>query len=252
MADQKSALASENTFRSPMRHTKFFLLSFFVILLDQAVKLIVHFNMEMGLPGQIVLLGDWLKLHYTLNPGMAFGVELGSEYGKLMLSLFRLVAMFGIGYYLYYLSKRHAHPGLLWCVALILGGAIGNLIDSIFYGVLFDNAPYDAPTPWFHGQVIDMFYIDIWEGIVPHWIPLIGGQPMSLWPIFNVADSAIFIGVLVILLNQNRFLTSPHDEPTTAPEVTAEPENQQLPLEQNQFSTQAGTDPLHPEQDQPK
>ncbi len=195
-----------------MKYSKYYLLSLGIILLDQAVKMLVHYNMEMGLPGQIVLLGDWLKLHYTLNPGMAFGVELGSAYGKLILSLFRLVAMFGIGYYLYYLAKRHAPTGLLWCVALILGGAIGNLIDSIFYGVYLDNAPYDSPTPWFHGQVIDMFYIDIWEGIVPHWIPFIGGQPMSLWPIFNVADSAIFIGVLVILLNQNRFLSGHLEE----------------------------------------
>ncbi len=232
-----------------MKYTKFYLLSLFVIILDQTVKMVVHQNMEMGLPGQIVLIGDWLKLHYTLNPGMAFGVELGSEYGKLILSLFRLVAMFGIGYYLYYLANRGAHKGLLWCVALILGGAIGNLIDSIFYGVFLDNAPYDAPTPWFHGQVIDMFYIDIWEGIVPHWIPLIGGQPMSLWPIFNVADSAIFIGVLVILLNQGRFLTSPEQAPDADAKPDAAAQEYHIRVEQDQLSP--GQDPIHPEPDQP-
>ncbi|GHA64573.1 lipoprotein signal peptidase [Pontibacter akesuensis] len=188
-----------------MKYLKYYLAALAVILVDQAVKLLVHYNMEMGMPGEIVLLGDWLKLHYTLNPGMAFGVELGSEYGKLMLTLFRLVAMFGIGYYLYYLVSHKAPKGLVWCIALILGGAVGNLIDSTFYGVWFDNAPYGSSTPWFHGQVIDMFYVDIWEGIVPEWVPLLGGKPMSLWPIFNVADSAIFVGVLLILFNQKRF-----------------------------------------------
>jgi len=195
-----------------MKYFKYYLLSLLVIAIDQVVKVLVHYNMEMGLPGEIHLIGDWAKLHYTTNPGMAFGVELGSSYGKLILSTFRLVAMVGIGYYLYYLWKNKAHSGLIWCVALILGGAIGNLIDSIFYGVIFDNAPYGSSTPWFHGQVIDMFYLDIWEGIIPHWVPIIGGQAMSLWPIFNVADSAIFIGVVIILFNQKKFFSTLHPE----------------------------------------
>ena len=198
-----------------MKYYKYYLLSLLVILIDQVVKVLVHFNMDMGLPGEINLIGNWAKLHYTTNPGMAFGVELGSSYGKLILSTFRLIAMVGIGYYLYYLWKNKAHSGLIWCVALILGGAIGNLIDSIFYGVIFENAPYGSTTPWFHGQVIDMFYLDIWEGIVPHWIPIIGGQAMSLWPIFNVADSAIFIGVVIILFNQKKFFANLHSEETS-------------------------------------
>jgi len=136
---------------------------------------------------------------------MAFGITLGSEYGKLALTLFRLVAMVGIGYYLYKLSQSHVHPGLLWCVGLILGGAIGNVIDSTLYGVLLDNAPYNASTPWFHGQVIDMFYIDIWEGRMANWIPFFGGQHIALWPIFNVADASIFVGVIIILIWQKKF-----------------------------------------------
>lgn len=188
-----------------MKYAKYYILSLVVILIDQGVKLLVHFNMEMGLAGQIPVFGDWFKLHYTLNPGMAFGMELGSEYGKLALTLFRLVAMVGIAYYLYYLAKKKVHPGLLWCVALILGGAIGNVVDSTFYGVYLENAPYGSSTPWFHGQVVDMFYIDIWEGEVADWVPIWGGEHIALWPIFNIADASIFIGVTIILLLQKRF-----------------------------------------------
>ena len=189
-----------------MKYGKYYLLSIGIIVLDHVIKLLVHYNMEMGLAGQIPVCGDWFKLHYTLNPGMAFGMELGSEYGKLILTVFRLIAMVGIGYYLYYLAHRKAHPGLLWCVALILGGAVGNVIDSTFYGVFLDNAPYNASTPWFHGQVIDMFYIDIWEGRVADWVPIWGGKYIALWPIFNIADASIFVGVAIILLFQKKFL----------------------------------------------
>jgi signal peptidase II len=198
--------------RQNMKYWKYFLVALLVILIDQAVKVIVHYNMERGMPGEIVLLGDWLKFHYTLNPGAAFGAQLNVKYGKLILTLFRIVASIGIVYYLHYLIKHKAPKGLIVCIALILGGAVGNLIDSTFYGIWFDNAPYDAPFVLFHGQVIDMFYIDIWEGIVPNWVPILGGSAMSLWPIFNIADSAIFIGVLIILFNQKRFFAH-HEEP---------------------------------------
>ncbi|WP_375579571.1 lipoprotein signal peptidase [Marivirga tractuosa] len=195
-----------------MKYTKYFLLTFFLIALDQAVKLWVHTNMEMGIAGQIEVFGDWFKLYYTLNPGMAFGMQFGSEYGKLGLSLFRLVAMFFIAYYLYKLAKEKTHPGVLWSMAAVLAGAIGNLIDSIFYGVWLDNAPYNAISPWFHGQVVDMFYIDIWEGRVAEWIPFWGGDYISLWPIFNVADAAIFTGVAVILIFQKKFFKAVKNE----------------------------------------
>ncbi|MTI32195.1 lipoprotein signal peptidase [Xanthovirga aplysinae] len=188
-----------------MKYAKYYLLSLAMIILDQVVKLAVYFNMEMGLPGQIKIFGNWFKLHYTLNPGMAFGMELGSDYGKLILTIFRLFAMTGIAYYLYLLIKKKVHAGVLWSVALILAGAIGNVIDSIFYGVFLNNAPADSSSPWFHGQVIDMFYIDIWEGYVADWVPLLGGKYMALWPIFNVADASIFIGVAIILLFQKKF-----------------------------------------------
>ncbi|TDQ17214.1 signal peptidase II [Algoriphagus boseongensis] len=195
-------------------YVKYFGIALFVILLDQAVKMLVHFQMDFGTPGQIPIFGDWFKLHYTTNPGMAFGMELGSEYGKMILTTFRLVAMFGIGYYLHYIIEKKNHPVYILCIAMILGGAIGNLVDSIFYGVWLDNAPYNAPTPWFHGQVVDMFYFDIWEGYVPEWIPLWGGSYTALWPIFNVADASIFIGVAIILIFQNRFFPEKKESKT--------------------------------------
>jgi len=188
-----------------MKYFKFYLLTIGIIILDQVVKLLVHYKMDMGVGGEIPVFGDWFKLHYTQNPGMAFGLELGSEYGKLALTSFRLAAMVAIGYYLYYLIKKSVPTGLCWSIALILGGAVGNVIDSTFYGVFLDNAPYNAATPWFHGQVIDMFYIDIWEGRVADWVPLFGGQRMSLWPIFNIADASIFVGVAIILIFQKSF-----------------------------------------------
>lgn len=187
------------------KHLKYFLLTLAVIAIDQAVKLLVHFKMVFGQNGEIKVFGDWFKLHYILNEGMAFGLQFGSEWGKLGLTLFRMVAITVIAFYLFKLAKRNYHPGLLWSVALILGGAIGNLIDSIFYGVYLNNAPYDAITPWFHGKVVDMFYVDIWEGIVADWVPLWGGEYIALWPIFNVADVCIFAGVVLLVVFQRKF-----------------------------------------------
>lgn len=188
-----------------MKNYRYFLLSILIIALDQGIKIAVHTWMEPGYFGQIPLVGDFFKLHYTLNPGMAFGIQIGSIWGKLMLTSFRIVAMFGIGYYLHSLTVKKSHTGLLVSVALILGGAIGNLIDSVFYGVWFNNAPAGAPMSWFHGQVIDMFFADFYEGTLPSWIPLWGGSYYST-PIFNFADAAIFCGVMAILFFQNKFL----------------------------------------------
>lgn len=201
-------------------YIKYFGIALFVIAVDQAVKMLVHFQMDFGTPGQIPVFGDWFKLHYTTNPGMAFGMELGSEYGKMILTSFRLVAMVGIGYYLHYIIDKKNHPVYILCIAMILGGAIGNLVDSVFYGVWLDNAPYNAPTPWFHGQVVDMFYFDIWEGYIPEWVPLWGGSYTALWPIFNVADASIFIGVAIILIFQNRFFPEKKEEFPTVEEET--------------------------------
>lgn len=190
-----------NKSRNPIPYLLF---SFLLIGVDQLSKLLVYKYMSPGFSGQILLIGNWLKLHYVLNPGMAFGMQLGHEYGKLFLTLFRLVAMIAIGWYLVRLARSGASRGLLWALSMILAGAVGNVIDSTFYGVLLDNAPYGSPTPWFHGQVIDMIFVDFWEGFIPDWVPLWGGQYYST-PIFNIADSCIFLGVCSILIFQGSF-----------------------------------------------
>jgi signal peptidase II len=196
--------------------TRYLLLSVLLIAVDQISKLLVYKYMQPGFSGQIVLIGNWLKLHYVLNPGMAFGMQLGYEYGKLFLTLFRLLAMCAIGWYLVHLARSGASSGLLWALAMILAGAVGNVLDSTFYGVFLDNAPYGSPTPWFHGQVIDMIFVDFWEGFIPEWVPIWGGQYYST-PIFNIADSCIFLGVCSILIFQGHFYT-PSDEETVATE----------------------------------
>ncbi len=183
---------------------KYFLLVITLIVLDQTVKSIVHFNMP--LHSEITILGDFFKLHHLENPGMAFGINFDFKYTKLILTLFRLIASFVIGVYLYNLLKKKSNFILLSCISLILAGAIGNVIDSVFYGIIYNNFPSDAPFSLFYGQVIDMFYIDIWEGNIPSQIPLIGGSYISLWPVFNLADSYIFTGVITLLVFQKKFI----------------------------------------------
>ncbi len=189
-----------------MKYGKYYLLTLAVIVLDQLVKLLVHYNMDLGIYGEINVIGEWFRLHYMLNEGMAFGMELDWAYGKLVLTMFRLIASFAGIYLLYHYARKDVHQGLLWSGALILAGAIGNVIDSVFYGVFLDNAPYDAPSPWLYGQVVDMLYFPLFEFIWPDWVPFLGGNNFLFFSaIFNVADSSIFIGVSIILIFQKKF-----------------------------------------------
>src|SRR5688572_17665588 len=187
-----------------MKVYKYFLVALLVIIIDQTTKLLVHEHMY--LHQEINVIGDWFRLHYLLNPGMAFGIRWDNEFGKLALTVFRIAAMFGIGYFLWKLSVRGAHTGFLWCMGLSLGGAVGNVIDSTFYGVFLQNAPESSPTPWFHGQVIDMLYFPIFDFVWPEWIPFVGGRYFEFFSqVFNIADSSIVIGVVIILIFQRRF-----------------------------------------------
>jgi signal peptidase II len=196
-----------------MKVYRYFLLALVIIVIDQVSKMLVYHNMY--LHQEINVLGDWFRLHYLLNPGMAFGLKWESEFGKLALSVFRLAAMVGIGYYMWRMTKKDVHPGFLWCMALILGGAVGNVIDSTFYGVFLENHLPGSPTPWFHGQVIDMLFFPIFEFYWPQWVPVLGGEDFLFFsPVFNIADSAIFLGVVFILIYQKKFFKDKVSEPT--------------------------------------
>ena len=144
---------------------------------------------------EINVIGEWFRLHYTENKGIAFGLQFGGRTGKLFLTLFRMVAAGLIGYYLYYLINKRAKWGLIVSLSLVFAGAMGNIIDSIFYGLIFS---YDG---LFHGRVVDMLYFPLYEGKLPDWIPIWGDQHFIFFrPVFNIADSAITIGVISILL----------------------------------------------------
>jgi signal peptidase II len=179
-------------------YLKPFLTALFIVLFDQIIKTWVHTNMYLG--QDIHFLGDRGMLHYTENNGMAFGMELGGDFGKLVLTLFRIVAVVAIGYGLVYLVKHKYHRGLIMCVALVLAGALGNIVDSTIYGVIYHYAPI------FYGRVVDMFYFPLLSGFFPSWVPVWGGQDFVFFrPVFNLADASISVGVILILVYQKRY-----------------------------------------------
>lgn len=172
-----------------------------VLVIDQLIKFWIKTNMYIGEEYNVV--GNWFIIHFTENNGMAFGLELGGNYGKLALSLFRVFAVFGLGYIFHYVVKNKYHFGLITCVSLILAGALGNIIDSVFYGKLFGYAGF------LHGRVVDMFYFPIIQGFYPDWVPGLGGQDFIFFrPVFNFADAAISIGVVTIIIFQSKFLNN--------------------------------------------
>jgi len=175
-----------------------FIVAAIIVLADQVIKTWVRTHMDFN--SEIHFLGSHGMLRYTENNGMAFGWELGGKIGKLVLTIFRIVAVVGIGYGLVYLIKHKHHRGLIMCVALIFAGALGNIIDSTFYGLIYQHGHI------FEGRVVDMFYFPLFRGTYPSWVPVWGGQPFEFFePIFNLADASISVGVIAILLFQKRY-----------------------------------------------
>jgi signal peptidase II len=198
---------------------KAILLIFIVLLIDQSVKIWIKTHMMMG---QEYKIADWFIIHFTENNGMAFGWEFGGTLGKLLLSTFRIVAISAIGWYLVKLIKTKAHWGFVLCLSLILAGAIGNILDSVFYGIVFNESYFQVAQfmpagggygSFLHGRVVDMLYFPLIQGHFPNWFPIWGGEEYLFFrPVFNIADSSITIGVVIILLFQKTFFKTEGEE----------------------------------------
>jgi signal peptidase II len=192
-----------------------------ILVFDQALKFWIKTTFYMG--ESHAMMGQWFFLHFTENEGMAFGMKLGGNYGKLLLSMFRIFAVIIIGWWLYRVTRKGANNLLIVCISLILAGALGNIIDSAVYGVIFNESTYMQVATFLpadggygtflHGKVVDMLYFPILETHYPAWVPVWGGEEFVFFrPVFNIADSSITTGVLILILFQKKVFT-----PTTSP-----------------------------------
>ncbi len=195
------------------------------LIIDQVSKFWVKLTMKSG--DEFSYIGNWARIHFVENEGMAFGMSFGAGIGKFLLTFFRIIAVLFISYYLsQQIKNKNASKGFVFALALILTGAMGNIVDSIFYGQIFSGSeeqiatlfPAQGYASWFHGRVVDMFYFPIYRGILPNWIPFFGGKFFEFFQfIFNVADACITIGVFIILIFQKKFFKEEYPEINVQP-----------------------------------
>lgn len=183
------------------------LLILLVLIIDQWSKIYIKTHFQLG---ESVEVFSWFKIHFVENKGMAWGMEIPGQYGKLLLSIFRVIAIGFIGYWLWDSIRKKVSNILIICISLIFAGALGNQLDSTFYGILFNHSSHQVASflpesggyaPVFYGRVVDMLYFPLYEGVLPNWIPFKGGEYFSFFdPVFNVADSAISLAVMLLIV----------------------------------------------------
>lgn len=209
------------------RRFKSLIIIFAILFADQVLKIWIKTSMSLG--QEIVVFKDWFILHFVENNGMAFGFEFAGDYGKIFLSVFRILAVVAIGWYLSKLYKLKGIPfGFVVSISLILAGAVGNIIDSLFYGIIFNHSYGQVATlfpdgggyaGFLHGRVVDMFYFPLFSGSYPKWLPFLGGNDFLFFrPVFNVADSSITIGIFSILIFYRRYFNKLDEKPANEEE----------------------------------
>lgn len=235
-----------------------------LLFIDQAFKIYIKTHYYLG--EEHAVLGSWFRLHFVENEGMAWGLQFGGAFGKIALTLFRLLAVIWGTFYIRNLIRKKAHKGFIICVSLIYAGAAGNLIDSMFYGLIFNAShlgshhvaqlfpPNGGYADFLHGRVVDMLYFPMIDTVLPNWVPFWGGKPFTFFdPVFNLADFYISFSFFVLLIFQRRFFPEMQQkkgkssEPEALEPINEEPEqvslNPALNIEGSQVQGQQEADP---------